>query len=268
MLRSVFLKTLRDRRRGLAWWVAGVVLLTVWVVAFYPSIRESASEYSRILEQMPEGLRNLFFAEGVDLGSPQGYLSVEVFSFVAPILFLVYGIGFGARTIAGEEQEGSLDLLLSNPIPRRRVLGQKLAAMLVALVVLGLALWATLAIGSTAAGMDISLANLGSGVASAVLLGWAFGGLALAVGAATGRRAIAVGAASAVAVASYLLNGLAQSVPELGPYRVLSPFYWYLGADPISNGLDLAHAGLLLTVLAAAAAAAAVLFDRRDLAAA
>jgi len=266
MLRSTFLKTLRDRRRGLVWWGAGIVLLVAWTVGFYPSIRGSAGEYSRILEQMPEALRELFLAQGADLSSPRGYLSIELFSFMVPILFLVYGIGFGARTVAGEEQEGSLDLLLSNPVSRRRVLAEKLAAMLVAQGILGGVLWVSLAAGSAIVDLDVPLTDLASAAVSGVLLGWAFGAIALGLGAATGRRALAVGITSALAVGSYLLNGVAAAVEALGPLRVASPFYWYFGGDPLSNGLSPTHAGLLIALVGAAVLPGLAAFDRRDLA--
>ncbi len=44
------------------------------------------------------------------------------------------------------------------------------------------------------------------------------------------------------------------------------PFYYYIGADPLTNGLNLAHAGVLIGITAALLAMAIVTFERRDLA--
>lgn len=266
MLRNVYLTTLRRRLRGLLWWSLGVVVMNGWIVGFYPSIRESAGQYSEILEGMPEGLRNLFFAEGLDLGSPEGYLSVEAFSFVVPILLLIYAIGFAASTLAGEEQGGQLDVVLANPVSRRRVVTQKAAAMATGLLVLGVVLWGSLALGGALVGMSIPAWHLLSAVISAVLLAWAFGGIALVAGALTGRRALAMGVASTLAVFTYLLHALAPLVDALEPFRVLSPFTWYLGGEPLLRGLDPADAAALLGLAVAAWLGAAVAFDRRDLA--
>jgi membrane-associated phospholipid phosphatase len=65
-------------------------------------------------------------------------------------------------------------------------------------------------------------------------------------------------------VAGYLLNGLAQIVDELEPWRVLSPFAWV--GEPVRDGLPLGHAAGLLAATLAAAALAPPLFGRRDLA--
>ena len=46
-----------------------------------------------------------------------------------PLLLLVFAIGLGARAIAGSEQEGTLELLLSNPVTRRTVVAERYLAM-------------------------------------------------------------------------------------------------------------------------------------------
>ena len=48
---------------------------------------------------------------------------------MVPLLLLIAAIGAGARATAGEEERGTLDLLLANPISRRRLVLEKLAAL-------------------------------------------------------------------------------------------------------------------------------------------
>ena len=69
-----------------------------------------------------------------------------------------------------------------------------------------------------------------------------------------------------VAVASYLINALAQVTSTLKPGRPLPPFDLLLGNEPLQHRL---RAGGALSVLAAAVALVAVggiVFARRDLA--
>ena len=114
--------------------------------------------------------------------------------------------------------------------------------------------------------MEIGLGRLAEATFSAVLLGLMFGTLALAVGSASGNRGLSIGISSAAGVACYFLNALAPISESIEPLRVLSPFYYYIDADPLSNGLNLGHAGVLLALTAIFLAAALVTFDRRDLA--
>jgi ABC-2 type transport system permease protein len=99
-----------------------------------------------------------------------------------------------------------------------------------------------------------------------VLLAVAYGAIALLVGAAFGHRARAVGLTAALAVAAYVVNGLAPLVDALEPLRKLSPFYHYAASGPLRHGLAVGHVGVLLAIAVVAAVLAPIAFDRRDLA--
>ncbi len=265
MLRNVFLKTLRDQRRSLIWWCIGLTALTWLTVLFYPSVRD-VPDFNELYEQMPEALAKMFAGEFSDLTSPEGFLNSQLFFFVVPIIFLVFAIARGSGAIAGEEERGTLDLLLSNPLTRSQVLVQKFAAMLVAVLALGFVIWLGMAIGVVVVDMEISLMRLAEATLSAALLAAVFGALALAAGSATGKRGLSIGVASAIGVAAYFLNALAPLVDVLEPLTRLSPFYYYIGADPLTNGLNLLHAAVLTGLTLALLAVALVTFERRDLA--
>jgi ABC-2 type transport system permease protein len=98
-----------------------------------------------------------------------------------------------------------------------------------------------------------------------IALGLLFGSLAFAVGAGTGRRSLALTVASAVAVATYTLNGLAGSVKAAHGLRFLSPFHWFLGRNMLAQGI--APEGLTLPIAFAAVFAVVGIwrFLRRDL---
>lgn len=265
MLHSVLLKTLRDTRRALAWWSLGLCGLVSIMVAVYPSIRDNASLES-LIKDYPEALKAFIaFGGTVDYGSAAGYLGSELFSFMVPLLFLVAAIGAGARAIAGEEERGTLDLLLANPLSRNRLVLEKLAALVVELAFLGAVLWLSLAIGTALTAMEIGLTNLAAATFAAALLALLFGVLAVLVGSATGRRGLALAVPAAAAVAAYLVNALAAIVGALEPVRPLSPFYHYAAGDPLRHGLTLDHTMALVIVTAVLAAIALPVFSRRDL---
>lgn len=265
LLRTVFAKTIRDQRKALAWWAVGIVGTVLMYASFWPSVRDNAEQFNRYLKDLPEFLSNLI--GGLDFATPEGYLQSELFSFIGPILMLVYAVGAGSRAIAGEEEARTLDLLLSVPVRRRRVLLDKFAAMAMGTLVLTLVMWISVLLLGQPFDLRPDLGGFTAMTLNTFLLGLAFGTLALAIGSATGRRALAIGIPSGIAVASFIVNALAPSVDWLEPFRLLSLFYYYSGGDPFLNGLDPVHASVLLAVTAVALASAAWTFERRDLAA-
>ena len=263
MLRNVFLKTLRDRRRSLIWWTVGLVAFVASTVAFWPTVEDSAAELNRLVEDLPAALR-VFSGGELDLASPEGYLGARLFSFLGPVLFLVFSIGFGARTIAGEERDGTLELILATPLARWRIVAEKFAALVAGVVGLGVVMWASLALGAAPVGMEIGPGRLAAATAMLVLLALVFGAMALLVGAIAGSRGLALGVTTSVAFASYLVDVYAPVSEPLEQIQGLSPFYYYDAADPLRNGLDPAHLAFLVVVTALLAAFALVAFERRD----
>ncbi|GHG57907.1 hypothetical protein GCM10012320_31220 [Sinomonas cellulolyticus] len=266
MLSSVLLKTLRDQWRSLAAWAAGLVVLMGMYAAFWPSIKDQPS-MNDMLQQMPEAFRNLFATQAADMSTPTGYVQIELLSFMAPIVILMYAIGMGAGAIAGEEEHHTLELLLAEPVGRGRVVLEKAGAM-----VLGVALLA--AVAGFALVLEGGWADLvlpGDKIAAAMahlgLLGLVFGSLALALSASTGRPGVSKGIPAALAVLAYLVNGLAPVVDWLEPAREYSPFYQYVGHDPLRNGLDWPSAAIAVATAAVLIGAAVVGLRRRDTAA-
>jgi ABC-2 type transport system permease protein len=266
MRASVAAKTIRETSRALVWWSLGLAGLVALMVAVYPSIRDNPA-LDQLTEDYPEALKAFVaFGGEFDYTSGAGYLGSELYSFMIPLLLLVAAVGAGARAIAGEEERGTLELLLANPVSRSRIVLEKLAALVFELVVLGLVLWVALLVGVRLVDMEVSAANLGAATALAVALALLFGCVALLVGSASGHRGRAIGIASAGAVAAYFLTSLAPLVDALEPFQKLSPYYYYSSGDPLRAGLDLGHLAVLLALAAIVAAAAPFAFDRRDVA--
>jgi ABC-2 type transport system permease protein len=264
VLRSVVLKTLGDQRRSLPAWAVSLVLLVGMYAAVYPTVRDNTT-YSDFINEMPKSFRALFTAGGVgDFTSGPGYVYVELLSLMGPLLLCVFSIGAGASAIAGEEDRHTLDLLLGTPVPRGRVVLGKFAAMLGGLGVLGLALWAGLVGLGASVDMGLGLANTAAAVTHLALLAAEFGTMALLVGCATGRIGLARAIPALVAVVSYVVNGLANTVGWLEPAQKYSPFFQYIGHDPIRHGFSLVALGVTVGSIAVLVLAAVALFRRRD----
>lgn len=268
MLRSVALATLGGSRRSLAWWSLGIVALIAMYAAIYPTIRDMP-DIQELLESYPEQLRAFFgIGDSADFGRPEVYLQTEAFSFMLPIMFAAFAIAAGSAAIAGEEERGTLELLLATPLTRRRLVLEKLGAIAGGLAALSLVLWLSLWLGALASGMEISAGNLAAGTIELLLFALVLATLALLVGAATGRRGLSIAVAAAAGLAAYVVHSLAALVDFLEVPQRLSPYYYYTASDPLANGLDPWHALVLLALATVFAALALPAFERRDVSAA
>lgn len=261
-LHSLFERAFHEERRAIAGWTLGLVALAVTMLAMFPTIRGN-HQFSQLFESYPKAFKEIF---GIaDYTSGPGYLRAEIFSLTGPLLLSIFAIVWGSDLTAGEEQRRTIDILMANPVSRRRVVVEKWAALLVGTAIAAAGLWLTLLIGGPLVRLDVAVAALSAAVLASWLLAVVFGTIALCIGAATGRRGLARGLGAAVAVVAYLLSSLSELVSALRPARPLSPWYHALGVDPLANGFQPVHVAILAAVLLAASALAVVAFDRRDL---
>ena len=129
MATELFRRGFLDHARTLIAWCVGVVALLLLLAAVFPSI-EGSADLNDLIEKYPEALKSFFgLSGGVDLTTGAGFLDTELFSFMLPLFGLVLAIGSGARTLAGEEESGRLELLFAYPLRRRDAVLAKGAAV-------------------------------------------------------------------------------------------------------------------------------------------
>jgi ABC-2 type transport system permease protein len=244
---NVFTKTLRDLRRATFGWSIGIAALVVVVTVLWPSIRDMP-DLEELLANYPAQMRELFDVQAITTGA--GFLNAELFSMLLPALFIVYGVGRGARLVAGEEADGTLETLVVTPVSRTRLLLDKALALAVAMGALGAVLLVTVLIASALVDMGLPPQDAAIGTLSMVLVGLLHGWLALAVGAATGRRTLALVVAATVAVAGYVLHVAGALVDAVAPWQPLSPFTQAVGTGPVGPDLPLGFAWLAIGAVA------------------
>jgi len=264
VLRNVYLKTLRDSRKSILFYSIGVVALGLYVTLFYPTIRD-ATGFTDFLEDLPEVFQSIV-GDAETYTTAEGFLNVEVFSFMGPMIVSIFAIIAGMSAIAGEEESHTLDQLLANPISRASILLQKAAGLLTGLLALSVALGIGLIAGSRIAGFDLAITGTIQAIASLYVLGATLGLLALSVGAATGRKGLAGGVAAGVGVVGFLLDTFLSVVEILEPARFVSVFYYFNSNDVILNGINAAHLATLIAITAVAVAVAVWRFEQRDVA--
>ena len=247
---------LRLRARSIT--LAGIGLMAVAAItgALFPSFGETLGKV-----ELPEGVGELL--GGGDFSTITGWLDTEIASVYGPLVVAGSAIAAAAATLAGEEERRILALVLAHPVSRTRLLLAKAAAIALEVAALGIACWLGLLISVALAGGGIGPGHLAALALHLAFLALAFGALALALGGMSGRRAAAAGGAAAVAVAMYLVNGLAPVTTDWLQY--LSLFHYYEGNEPLRNGVDPGHLAVLGAVSALLLGIAAAGFRGRDL---
>jgi ABC-2 type transport system permease protein len=248
------------RLRSLTGYTLGVALYTLVVVAIYPAFEHSTSLDT--LVQNDATAAALFGVTG-KISSTGGWLDANIYANFFPLLMLLLTVGYGAASLAGQDEDGTLALLVTLPVRRTVVVGQKIGAMAVQAAALALAVAVFVLVGRWFH-LSVAVGDVVAVSAAVLLMGLDFGVLAMAVGALTGKRGTAIGVAAALAAASYLVSSLAPVASWLRPARFASLFYWSVGYNQVTKGVSWADFSVLALVGGVVVATAVLAFRRFD----
>lgn len=259
LLGSVFTKAIRD---WLMW--TSIAIVALWLLgAMYVAIMSTSGEaYVTMLNDFPEALANIY---GQQDGTAAGMALAGMYSLMGPLVLLAYSIGLGSSAAVGEEEAGTLPVLLSSPLRRRSILVAKTAVVVIGVLAITAGMWLGIEVSAAVFGLDLSGHDqLSSAIqlAGMVLL---FGALSLGVSAWRGSSAVGIGVAAGVALLSYFLTTLLPVVQELADLARLTPWYLYTGAQALYQGLDPVLLVIAVAIATALFGAGAYTLDRRDL---
>lgn len=254
---SILSKLLRDLRWQVFWYGLGLVLMAALIVYIYPSYSDQLAAF-----EIPEALRALIGE--VDFGTPKGFLAAEFFSWI-PIILAVFAITSGTAAIGGEESNGTLDLLLAQPVSRRRVAIEKLAGLLIASTAIVLIAYIGWLISVPFVDIDVGLGELAVATLNLLPLVLVLQSLACLATVMFASRGTATGAVTAFAVGSYFINFIASLVESIEPIRIVSVFHHYHGIDVLMDGVHWSGLGLLIALYVTFAVLTVYGFERREI---
>ena len=260
MLSTIFLKTLFEKRWTALWWTLSSIALTVFIVIFFPTLKDSFGE---AVKNMPESMRSLI-GNVEDYQQLGGYLTVQVFQQMI-FLPLILGVILCTGLLAGDENEGTLQTLLTHPISRTKVYLHKLAASAVILWIVTFGFFAGSWIGSLLIGEYVDLWRLLQATFMAWLVGMVVSLIGFALAAITGKRALAGSIAGAYAFVMYVITSLVATVTVLKIPEYFSPFHYFNNPSPLKAAFDYGDMFVLLIASVIFIVLGYVLFIRRDI---
>ena len=260
-LRSVFLKTLRDYRIPILGWGIGMGLVVVSPMASVATLLTTPQARAQLVSLAATFAWN---ADVVAVDTIGGYATFKIGIFI--FLIAVWPLLAASRMLRGEEDRGSLDVLLSLPHPRLAVALEKLAAMWTGLLAMGLLIGLLVFAGGQKFGADF---GLGDGLLfglNLALLCAVIGGVALLISQFTQESGPASGWTAGLLLVFIVLDMVHRVIPNTDWISRFSPIYYYNQSKPLvpSYGVNAGAMLLLLALMVILSGAAVWLFIRRD----
>lgn len=263
-MRSVYLKTLYDKRFFMLGWTIGFIALAALMTSFFPAMRTTGLD--ELVKNMPPAFKGLIG----DLSLLQHfdtYLASQLFDIRVPLIAGIMAIMLGLGLSISEEESGELRTITALRIGRVSLLIQKWLAMVTIIVITALGFlvgtYGVIPFISDATISNIDLLRL---VAMTSLIMTAYGTIPFAVAFALGRRSIATFVAIFVIIGGFILSTFGQAVDWLQNYEKFSLLHYFPAADIVTDGVKIGDVAVLGGVTLVFLLLAIVLFRRRDIA--
>ncbi len=243
-------------------WGMGLALLGYYLFTFYDSFFEQSVALDQMIQALPEGLL-AFFGENTNPLSAEGFLTLEFFSYI-PIILGIMIISNACKLVRGQEEDGTLELIIAQPVSRGTIFWGRFLALLLSLIAILALTWGGFALGLTVTTeIDLSQGALARPFLSLLALLLFF--LALALFLSMLLPSSTAGLVSGfVLIASYFISSMARLDDTLDTVNLFSPLRYYQSGEAIS-GLNLKHLLLLLGLGLLFLLAAWWVFAKRDL---
>lgn len=261
-LSSVYLKTLRDFRVPILGWGLGFGLLIAAIFSTVPALVSTPEARAALIALGPSFA---WFAAPIKIDTPGGYATWKYGLTV--LVAALWPILAESRFLRGEEERGSIDVLMSVPRTRIRVAVEKVAAMWTALVLMAVLIGLVGLAGALKTAPDVSLTSTLFYGLNLALISAFFGSVALFLSQFTQERRTAAGVTAGLLLVFAVMDMVHRVASNVDWISRLSPVYYYNLSKPLIPGYGVDVGGILvLLVLTLALTAAAIwLFARRDL---
>ncbi|MDX2076512.1 MAG: ABC transporter permease subunit [bacterium] len=268
MTGTIFLETLRRSWKQMIYWGLGVGVLGIYIFSALPSSPEGYEEYIKVIEDMKPGALQLMGVSDISaIMTPEGFIGFAFFGYILLILG-IFAVIAGLNVSAVDEDNGSMDVLLSLPVPRWQIIVEKILAYCVmGMGILAMA-FISLVIGAQTATDRVNLPiekylTAIIGLAPGVILMITITAFIATV---LRRRSTAAIAAGGFIVGSYFLNILAglTNADFTQNMRYLSFFSYFEATSILKSGISIGSALALVVISIVLVIGAVRMFENRD----
>lgn len=262
---SIFRDTLRADWRQMLYWGIGMGFFGAFLLIAIPNV-EALQTYAQLVEVLPESMRQMVgLGDIATLTTPEGFIAFGFFGY-GILVFAIYAVLAGLSVTANDEDDGIMDVVLSLPIPRWRLVVEKVLAYVVISVGIIIMAFVMMLIGTLFSSLDPDMGRLvasGINLVPATLLMLA---ITVFFSAVMRRKSMATMIAAGIIIGSYFMNFIGEAATgTFGDVMGgLSFFNYYDNQGVMANGLDVGNVVLLLVVASVLFVGSVWAFNRRD----
>lgn len=262
----IYRRELKKNAKALIIWslvLFGIILMTL---SIYPQFSANQETMNDLLSAYPDSFKQAFGMDRLDLGTVIGFYGMEI-HLMTTLLGSIYAVMLGANMIAKEENEKTIEFLLSKPITRTRIVGEKLAAVVTNIVLFNVVILTACLIGFQFGDDAVAVKPFTVLLLATLLLHLTFGAIALLLSAVMKKSRTITSVSLGLVLMSYFLSVVAGISEDFEMLKYFSFFKYVDAADLISdNAMKPLNLIIMLIVFGLCLALTFLIYRKKDIA--
>lgn len=259
MLRLIW-QELKFRRNAIIGWSLGLCFFPIVYIGIYPSVAEQMAGFADL---------EFYQALGMNLGTFSDWVGSILVIFL-PLIAAIFAIINGTGTLAGEEEDGRLEMVVTLPLPRWKIVTAKAIALSISSIIMFIVVSIVSVIVFQSIASQIETEMVAVDMLSVIMGSWplvfAVGMIAMFLAAFCPSRRMAGMLSAVILAVSYFGSNLAGSTSALEPFE---PFFLFTYLDAsqqaVTGGQQLSDVLMLISIGLSAFIYALIFFQRRNL---
>lgn len=263
----IFKREMKRNLKSLIIWsliLAGLVLM---MLSIYPQMAADQKAVEDMMKSYPEPLKKAFGMNELNFGSLLGFYGIEIYM-MTTLVGSIYAALLASGILVKEENEKTIEFLLSKPVTRTEIVGQKLAAVVTNLVLMNVLLTLT-----SIAGFQFADGERYDGRTFAVLMAATFllhltiASISFLLSAFMRRSRNIVSVSLGIVFISYFLHITAGVSEKFESLKYVSFFKYVDAAHIVAEGaMEAVYVWIMLLLTGFCIAAAFLYYKRKDIA--
>lgn len=263
---SVFKEILRQTWPQMLYWGVGLGLMGLFIIVIVPDAAGLQAMTDFFARMPPFLLQAVGVGDDISfLATPEGFVTVGFFGKTLTMLAL-YPVLVGLRVTLFEEDNGTMDMLLSLPVPRWQMVVEKFLAYTVTMLVIVILIFGGLWLGTQLVDYELNVGRLAVtslNILPSMLLILAF---TILMGALIRGKKLAIGITAAFVLGSFMLDTIGDMATGTFAENIrwISFFNYYDSTSVMKNGIVWGNVALLMAITVVLLGTSLYFFQRRD----
>jgi len=263
----IFKREFKRNMKSLIIWSAALSALVIVMMSVFTQMSEQADLIDQLMSAYPESIRSAFGMDTLNMATVLGFYGVEVYT-MTTLFGSIYAAILASGILSKEQSEKTIEFLLSKPVTRTRVMTEKLAIVIVNLLIFHIVIIGVSALSFVLLqDQEVDWALFALMSCALFLLHAVFAAVGFFLSSFMNRGRTVMSTVLGIVLMMYFIHiaaGLADSISAL---QYITPFTYVDAADLLETGsLNILALTIIPIVIVVAILAAYTIYRRRDIA--